>query len=101
MFIPVNSLNWLALAQNSETNVLWTSKVKVAAMFLLYKNLINIDQYVLRTVLGSLSLFAIFSVESFLDFETVYIIIYQNHTKAIPLKLGQQRLLIFLFSECL
>ena len=56
------SLNRLALVQNSETNLPFTNKGGIAGMFLLYKNLFNIDQYVLGAALGSLSLLVILYV---------------------------------------
>ena len=39
------SLNRLALVQKSETNLPFTNKGGIAGIFLLYKNLFNIDQY--------------------------------------------------------
>ena len=53
------SLNRLALVQKPETNLPFTTKERI---FLLYKNLLNIDQYFLGAVLGSLSLLVILCV---------------------------------------
>ena len=50
------SLNRLALVQKPEINLSFTNKGWIAGIFLLYKNLFNIDQYVLGAALGSLSL---------------------------------------------
>ena len=55
-------LNRLALAKKSETNLPFTNKGGIAGIFLLYKNLVNIDQYVLGAALGSLSLLFILCV---------------------------------------
>ena len=53
------SLNRLALVQKPETNLPFTTKGRI---FLLYKNLLNIDHYFLGAVLGSLSLLVILCV---------------------------------------
>ena len=53
------SLNRLALVQKSKTNLPFTNKGGITGIFLLYKNLFNIDQYVLGAALGSLSLLVI------------------------------------------
>ena len=53
------SLNRLALVQKFKTNLPFTNKGGIAGIFLLYKNLFNIDQYVLGATLGSLSLLVI------------------------------------------
>ena len=55
-------LNRLALVEKFETNLPFTYKGGISGIFLLYKNLFNIDQYVLGSALGSLSLRVIFSV---------------------------------------
>ena len=56
------SLDRLALVQKSKTSLPFTNKGGFAGIFLLYKNLFNIDQYVLRPALGSLSFLVIPSV---------------------------------------
>ena len=56
------SLNRLALVQKFKTNLPFTNKGGIAGIFLLYKNLFNIDQYVSGAALGSLSLLVILCV---------------------------------------
>ena len=56
------SLSRLALVQKSETNLPCANKGGIAGIYLLYKNLFNIDQYVLGAALGSLSLLVILCV---------------------------------------
>ena len=46
------SLNRLALVQKYETNLPFTNKGGIAGIFLLYKSVFNIDQYVLGAALG-------------------------------------------------
>ena len=46
----------------------FTNKGEIAGIFLLYKNLFNVDEYVSEVVLRSLSLLIILSVQSFLAF---------------------------------
>ena len=58
----LKSLSRLALVQKSETNLPFTHKRGIAGIFLLYKNLFNIEQYVLGAALGSLSLLVILCV---------------------------------------
>ena len=50
------SLKRLVFTRNSEINLSLTSKGGIDDIFLLYKNQINIDQYVLGAALGSLGL---------------------------------------------
>ena len=54
-----NSLNRLDLAQKYETNLPFLNKGGIAGIFLLYKNLFNIDQCGLGAALGALSLLVI------------------------------------------
>ena len=61
-YLSKKSLNRLALVQEFETNLPFTNKGGIAGIFLLYKNLFNIDQYVLGAALGSLSLLVILCV---------------------------------------
>ena len=55
-------LNRLALLQKSETKLPFTNKGGITEIFLLYKNLFNIDQYFLEAALRSLSLLVILCV---------------------------------------
>ena len=46
------SVNGLASVEKSETNLAFTNKGEISGIFLLYKNLFNIDQYILGDPLG-------------------------------------------------
>ena len=46
------SVNGLASVEKSETNLAFTNKEGISGIFLLYKTLFNIDQYILGDALG-------------------------------------------------